>query len=200
MSSSDNPATAQLVTKIQALTAENARNDLRHIQRLYDDEYFTRLDFRYPDPYYSCDICGDYLLDNRKAFMERLDYDTYDICLDCMIKLMPALHDIICSEETKKLVNRTTTRHRNPDYVLLYPNFTESNWSSSIPYNTIITSFLQQDNHEIISRQDEYCSICIHTSPVLVIAGSYDICPLCIKRLQLSTEESRAESEEDEDD
>ncbi len=202
MASSVNPAPAlaQRVKKIQAFTEENARNELRRIQLLYNDEYFTRLDFRYPDVFYNCDICGDSLWITRKAFMERDDYNTYDICLDCMIKLMPALHDIICNEETKKLISRTTTRHRNPDYVLLYPNFTESNWTSSIPYNTVITSIQQQDIHGIILSQAGYCSICIHSYPVLVVLGPYNVCPLCIKRLRLSTEESSDESSEGEDD
>jgi hypothetical protein len=189
--------------------AEN-RSILRDIYWRCDGDEFDLI-FRYCDVYthINCDLCEDsidvapyFTIDGER---ERND-DSFDICIDCMIKLLPALHDIICSGTQCQIESRVTTRHRNPDYIPVYDWFTDETWKSPINRQVLIDKLwdkyydveITDCELAIVQPHGPGCTICMHDYSVLVKVDmerpdmpgkKVYICPVCINRLPYPEED-----------
>lgn len=176
---------------------------LSQIYRKYRDCEFDLIFGYCVRSYISCDLCDEsigilpyFTIDGER---ERND-DSFDICIDCMIKLLPALHDIICSGTQCQIESRVTTRHRNLEYIPVYDRFTDETWKSPINRQVLIDKLCDQfydvditDNElAIVQAHGPGCTICMHDYPVLVKVDmerpdmpgkEVYICPVCINRL-----------------
>lgn len=189
---------------VQAYKRPDNNQILNPIRRRYLDDKFDLI-FRYCDVYTHiyCDLCEDsigiepyFTIDGER---ERND-DSFDICIVCIIKLLPALHDIICLGTQCQIESRVTTRNRNLEYIPVYDRFTDETWKSPVNRQALIDKLwdefydvdISTSDIAIVQEHGPGCTICMHDYPVLVKVDmerpdmpgkKVYICPVCINRL-----------------